>query len=145
MYEGLGASVQLWSCIAQVQVLVPVRTPSPQADAGPRTHPPHLGGFELQQLRMVSGELPGVRGGKGSPRVDYVDRYPSRGHFSSQNKFRVRVPKSKPEAVAPSPKPPPRGRNRPDAGLAKKKSARNSASRSEREIKPRLACYCSKL
>ena len=120
----------------------------------PRAHKPTPGrahtlptsaGLSCSSFRMVSGELPGVRGGKGSPRVDYVDRYPSRGHFSSQNKFRVRVPKSKPEAVAPSPKPPPRGRNRPDAGLAKKKSARNSASRSEREIKPRLACYCSKL
>ena len=66
MYEGLGDSVQLWSCIAQVQVLVPVRTPSPQADAGPRTHPPHLGGFELQQLSH------GVRGaarGKGRQRL----------------------------------------------------------------------------
>ena len=77
-----GASVELWSCMAQV--LVPVRTPE-KPTAGPHAHPPHLGGYELHQLSPgVIGAIPRA---KGSPRVDFVDRCPSRGHFSSRNKF----------------------------------------------------------
>ena len=103
MYEGLGASVLTPGRARKFKFSFPYEPRAHKPTPGRAHTLPTSAGLSCSSFRMVSGELPGVRGGKGSPRVDYVDRYPSRGHFSSQNKFRVRVPKSKPEAVAPSP------------------------------------------